>query len=219
MIKLYGVARSRASRNIWLMKELGVPFEHVPVMQAYRLKNPDAPDAPMHTRSKEFVQINPNGHVPTLDDDGFIIHELLAINLYLARKHGGDLAPRDAREDGLMTMWSIWATTECEPHAIEILYNRVGKPPEERDEAKARACVDALRNPFAVLDGALKSGGGYLVGGRFTVADINLAEVCRYAQGAPELYADAPNAKAWIEACQARPAFKAMAAMREAEPA
>jgi glutathione S-transferase len=107
MIKLYGVARSRASRNIWLLKELGLPFEHVPIIQAYRLANPDAPDAPPHTRTKAFLAINPNGHIPSLDDDGFVIHESLAINLYLARKHGGDFGPRDIREDSRMTMWSI----------------------------------------------------------------------------------------------------------------
>jgi glutathione S-transferase len=218
MIKLYGVARSRGSRNIWLMKELGVPFEHIPVIQAYRLPNPDAPGAPLHTRSNEFLAINPNGHIPTLDDDGFIIHESLAINLYLARKQGGDLGPRDVREEGLMAMWSIWAMAECEPHTIEILYNRVGKPPEERSEPKVQECIKALRAPFAVLDQALAQG-GYVVGGRFTVADINLAEVLRYAQAAPELFEAAPNVRAWIAACQARPAFKAMAEMRNAEPA
>ena len=58
-----------------------------------------------------------------------------------------------------------------------------------------------------------------MVGHRFTVADVNLAEVFRYAQPAPELFAAHPPVKAWIEACQARPAFKAMMAERMAEPA
>ena len=52
-----------------------------------------------------------------------------------------------------------------------------------------------------------------------SVADINLAEVFRYAQPAPELFGTHPHVKAWIEACQARPAFKAMMAERMAEPA
>jgi glutathione S-transferase len=108
--------------------------------------------------------------------------------------------------------------TECEPHAIEIMYNRVGKPPEERSEAKARECVASLRAPFAVLDQALANS-GYAVGGRFTVADINLAEVFRYAQPAPDLFEAAPNVEGWIARCQGRPAFKAMMAMRDAEPA
>ena len=60
---------------------------------------------------------------------------------------------------------------------------------------------------------------GYIVGGRFTVADINVAEVIRYAQAAPELFETAPRVKAWLAACQARPAFKEMWAKRDAEPA
>lgn len=217
MIKLYGVARSRASRNIWLMKEAGIAFEQIPVIQAYRLKNPDAPGGPLHTRSKEFLAVNPNGHVPTLNDDGFVIHESLAINLYLARKAGAPLGPKDIREDSLMTMWALWAANECEVPALAILTHRVSKPPAERDEAKARESIEALRAPFMVLDQELARN-GHPVGGRFTVADINLAEVLRYAQPAAELFAAAPHVKAWIEACQARPAFREMAAMRAAEP-
>jgi glutathione S-transferase len=79
--------------------------------------------------------------------------------------------------------------------------------------------VVALERPFGVLEAALQDGGGYVVGRRFTVADINLAEVFRYAQPAPELFAAHPHVKAWIEACQARPAFKTMMAQRMAEPA
>ena len=60
---------------------------------------------------------------------------------------------------------------------------------------------------------------GHLVGGRFTVADINVAEIVRYAQRAPVLFDAAPRVKAWLAACQARPAFKKMWAEREKEPA
>jgi glutathione S-transferase len=218
MLTIYGVYRSRASRNIWLCNELGVPFNHVPVIQANRLKNPDAPDAPLHTRSVEFLKINPNGHVPAITDGDLMLHESLAINLYLAKKHGGPLAPANAAEDGLMTMWTIWAAAEVEPHAIQILYNRVGRPPEQRDEAAAQAAVVALKMPFAALEKELAAT-GYVVGGRFTVADINLAEVIRYASAAPELFAHAPRVKAWLAACQARAAFKDMMAKRDAEPA
>lgn len=218
MLTIHGCLRSRASRNIWLAHEAGLEFRHVPVIQAYRLADPDAPDAPLHTRSPAFLKVNPNGHIPTLEDDGLVLHESLAINLYLARRHGGALGPADAAEDGLMGMWSLWAATEAEPHAIQILYNRVAKPPAERDGALADASVAALRGPFAVLDQALAAT-GFLVGGRFTVADLNVAEVVRYAQPAPELFAERPHLTNWLAACQARPAFRRMWADREAEPA
>ena len=218
-LKIYGVLRSRVSRNVWLAKEVGLAYEHVPVIQANRLTEPDAPDAPLNTSSPAFRAINPNGLIPTIDDDGLILHESLAINLYLAKRYGGALGPKDVGEDALMTMWAIWAVTECEPRTIEILYHRVEYPKGERVPAIADAAVVALARPFSVLEAALQDGGGYVVGRRFTVTDINLAEVFRYAQPAPELFASHPNVKAWIDACQTRPAFKAMMAARMAEPA
>jgi glutathione S-transferase len=218
MLTIYGVYRSRASRNIWLAHELGVPFKHVPVIQAYRLAHPDAVDAPLHTRSPAFLAVNPNGHVPSIDDDGLVLHESLAINLYLAKKHGGPLAPATIAEDGLMTMWSLWAATELETHTLSILYHTIGKPPAERDAKILAHALDAVRQPFTVLDNALAKA-DYVVGGRFTVADINLAEVVRYASPATELFDAAPRVKAWLAACQARPAFQTMWAKRNAEPA
>ncbi len=217
MLKIYGCYRSRATRNIWLCGELGIPFESIPVIQANRLPDPLAPGAPINTKSPAFLKINPAAAIPAIDDDGLVLSESLAINLYLAGKHGGPVGPASMAEGGQMAMWTLWAATSVEPHSIQILYNRVAKPPAERDAKLADASVEALRAPFAVLDGAVAKT-GYLVGGRFTVADINVAEVCRYAMAAPELFAAAPNVKKWLETCHARPAFKEMMAKRELEP-
>ncbi|MCA3639512.1 MAG: glutathione S-transferase family protein [Methylobacterium sp.] len=218
MVTLYGVTRSRASRNIWLMNELGQPYEQVPVIQANRLANPEAPDAPVNTRSPSFLAVNPNGHIPSMKDGDLVLHESLAINLYLAKKFGGPLAPANLAEEGEVAMWTLWAATEAEPHAIQILYHRLMKQGDERKPELADAAVVALRQPFQVLNDALAAN-GHLVGGRFTVADINVAEVIRYASPAPELFEAAPHVKAWLAACQARPAFKAMMDKRNAEPA
>jgi glutathione S-transferase len=208
MLTIYGVYRSRASRNYWLANELGLSFKQVPIIQHYRLKDP-IPAGVVHTKSPEFLKVNPNGHIPTIDDDGVVLHESLAINLYLAKKHGGALAPANVVEDGAMSMWSLWAVTEVEPNALSLLYK--GTAPAETE-------IAALRAPFAVLDAALAKD-GYLVGGRFTVSDINVAEIVRYAQGAPSLFDAAPHVKSWLAACQARPAFKTMWAARDKEPA
>jgi glutathione S-transferase len=218
MLTIYGVYRSRASRQIWLAYEIGLPFQHVPVIQAYRLSTPDAPDAPLNTRSPAFLRINPNGHIPTIDDGGLLLHESLAINLYLAKRYGGTLGPADIAEDGQMGMWALWAATEVEPQSLQVLYHRVSYPSAERDPKIAAAAVEALRKPFAVLDQKLADT-GFLVGGRFTVADINVAEVVRYAMAAPELFEATPALRGWLEACHARPAYKRMMTEREREPA
>lgn len=214
MLTIYGVYRSRASRNIWLAEELGIPFKQVPVIQHYRT----VPAGMLHTQSPEFLKVNPNGLIPSIDDDGLALHESLAINLYLARKHGGTIAAANVAEEGELAMWSLWAATGVEPHAINVLYHRLGNPTGAKDPKVADAAVEALKGPFAVLDKALAKT-GWLVGGRFTVADINVAEIVRYAQAAPELFDSAPRVKTWLTACQARPAFKKMWAARDAEPA
>jgi glutathione S-transferase len=211
--KLYGVLRSRASRPDWLLRELGAPYERVPVIQAGRAKLGE-----MSTASPEFLAVNPNGLIPSLEDEGFVLHESLAMNLYLAKKHGGPLAPRDLREDAVMTMWTLWAGATVEPHAINVVYYGP-KGSKGYDPKIHEAALAGLRNPMVVLDAALKDGGGHLVGGRFTVADINVAEVTRYAQGAPELFEGKAALSTWIAACQSRPHFKAMMEERNREPA
>ena len=105
-----------------------------------------------------------------------------------------------------MGMWSLWAATEVEPHSLSVAQN-----------GPTAAALEALRGPFAVLEDALAD--GYLVGGRFTVADVNVAEVVRYADGAADLFSAAPRVKAWFEACRARRAYLRMWDAREKEPA
>jgi glutathione S-transferase len=129
MLTIYGVYRSRASRNIWLAGELGIPFKHVPVMQLYRLAGPEAAKGVLHTKSPEFLKVNPNGHVPSIDDDGLVLHESLAINLYLARKHGGPLAAANVAEDGLMSHVGAVGGHRGRAACADVLNHRVSKPP------------------------------------------------------------------------------------------
>lgn len=195
MLTIYGVPRSRTFRPLWTAHELNIPYTlHEVDQRKGEQKDP------------AFLAINPNGHVPAMKDGDLVMWESLAMDLYLAKKHGGPLAPKTVEEDGLMTMWSLWAVTEVEAHALQILYNRVLKPEGERDESRAVECVAILRKPTAILEDTLKKNGGFLVGGRFTVADLNVAAVYSYAKPAPELFADAPHVLAWLDGALARPA-------------
>lgn len=218
MLTIYGVYRSRASRNYWLADELGLPFVSVPVIQAYRLEDPQAPDAPLNTQSPDFLSVNPTGLVPCIDDGGFVMTESLAINLYLARKRGGPLSGQTMTEDAEMLQWTMWAATEVEPHAVKIIMLRDARDAaSEEGRRTIEAANAALKRGFARLDAHLAAT-GHVVGNRFTVADLNLAEVFRYAMSQTALFDAAPNVKAWLERCQSRTAFKAMMEKRQGEP-
>ena len=214
MLKIYGVYQSRASRTYWMAPELGIEFESVPVIQARRVADPDASNAPFHTKSPEFLKINPNGHIPTIEDDGLILWESIAINLYLARKHKGPLAPQSLAEEGLIESWSFWAVNEIEQNAVKIVltYDNALQDTAGGKETLA-VCTRLLKRPFEILNQHLASQ-DYLVGNRFTVADINAAEICRYAMTETALTAPNPHVTAWYNRCHDRPAFKEMWAAR-----
>ena len=219
MITLYGVYRSRASRPLWLLAETGAPFTHVPVIQAYRLTDAKAADAPLNTASAAFLAVNPMGQIPTLQDGDLVLTESFAITLHLARTMGGDLGPRDNAEIALMEQWALFGASAIEVPALEITYAVADgglKTPE--GQAIIALAAEKLRRPLARLEAHLAAT-SHMVGGRFTVADINLAECIRYAQSHPTLLAEFPAVKAWLEGCQSRDAFQKMWAARMAEPA
>ncbi|SDA44206.1 glutathione S-transferase family protein [Sinorhizobium sp. NFACC03] len=219
MLTIYGVYRSRASRNYWMARELGIPFTSVPVIQARRVADPLAADAPINTKSPAFLAVNPMGLIPAIEDDGVVLTESLANNLFLARKYGGPLGPADIREEGLMGNWTMWAATEVEPHAVQIILT-YDYGTEETDQGRATitTCAKSLDKVFTRLEEHL-DGRDYLVGDRFTVADLNLAEVFRYAISQKQLFEKHPRVSAWLARCHARPAFKAMMEERLKEPA
>ena len=194
--KIYGVARSRAFRTLWMAAELGLPYEHVKT------------DFESGTRTADFLKLNPNGHVPVIDDDGFVLWESMAINLYLAKRYSsGTLYPADIGGEARAWQWSFWAMTEVERHALAALLNRIG-PEDKRDAAAADAGERALAAPLKLLDGIVGAG-RYLIGNQFTVADLNVASILAWARQARVDMAAFPNMQAWLRACHDRPAAKA----------
>jgi len=195
-LKIYGIPASRAVRTLWMARELGLPYESIAVSH----KGDEATKA-------ELQAINPNGQIPVIDDDGLVVWESMAINLYLARKHGGPLAPADLPEEAKTLQWSFWAATGCEKDAVTIVLHRRSLPAEQRDAKLAEAAAERMRKPLAILNEALKNK-DHLVGQRFTVADLNVAAVMSWARAEPRLLDGFPEVKRWLEACLARPAFR-----------
>jgi glutathione S-transferase len=195
MLKLYGTSKSRSARSLWALEELGLKYEQVPVEVA-------------KAKSPEHLKLNPNGHIPVLEDDGKIFWESMAINLYLAGKYGkAPLWPESHEDRGHAVQWSFWGMTEVEQPLLTILLNRLLLPAEQRNEEAAEKAVTAVHGPLKVLDAALK-GRDYLLGKEFTIADLNLSAVMSFALFAKLDMSATPAAESWLQKCLGRAAFK-----------
>jgi glutathione S-transferase len=203
-LKIHGIAASRTVRPLWLLEELGVPYEHV--SQTY---------LGGATRTPEFLALNPNGHIPVLEDDGIVVWESMATTLYLARKFGGPLAPANLAEEAEVLRWTFWAVTECEKDALSVLMHRVAMPAEKRDHAVADQAEGNLGKPLAVLDAHLATR-PYIAGERFTVADVNVASVLAWAQPSRKLMEANPKLAEWLKRCLDRPAHQKVRQMAKA---
>jgi glutathione S-transferase len=190
-----------------MAKELGLAFEHVPLaMGDAALKQP------------AFLKINPAGRIPAIDDDGFVLAESLAINLYLARRYGDQaapsLAPHSLEEEAKAWQWSSWAMTDLEGPLNLIHLHRNFFPPERRDPKVANAAEAQVQRPLAMLESIL-TGSAYLLGERFTVADLNVACVLSVSRLSAIGMTAFPHTTRWAENCHRRPASLAVQAMRQ----
>ncbi|HLW72016.1 MAG TPA: glutathione S-transferase family protein [Candidatus Binataceae bacterium] len=193
MLKLHGTSKSRAARSLWAIEEIGVKYEHVPTA------------VPM-AKSSEHMKLNPNGHIPVLEDDGHVVWESMAINLYLAEKYGkAPLWPSTAEGHADAIKWSFFAMTEIEPSLMTILVNKLFMPPDKCDNKAVETATTALKAPLKVLDDQLK-GREYLLGNDFTIADLNVAAVLSFATLVKLDMSSTPAAQAWLQKCLGREA-------------
>ena len=203
-LKIYGVAASRAIRTLWMAEELGIAYEHVPIDFAGDAKAPLGKDHP------GFRRANPMGRVPAIDDEGFGMSESMAINLYLARKHGR-LWPATIEGEGRAFQWSFFAVTEIDPHIVEWARHALVLPAPERDPARAAAALERLQRPLDAIEQALARS-RWLAGDAFTVADLNLSAAMFRARRMD--LASRPHIARWMGECFARPAARKAWAMR-----
>ena len=201
-LKIHGIAASRASRPLWVALELGLAFEHVPLH--YK-------DGATHT--PEFLALNPNGHIPVLQDEGVVVWESMACALYLAENYKGpdglNLAAQTKAESAEILRWTFWAVSECEKDALTILMHTLVMPADRRKPELVAQAVSRLAGPLRVIEQHLagsSAGTAYLAGERFTVADIAVASVLAWLKPAPELLAACPATAAWLARCLDRPA-------------
>src|SRR5208282_1358404 len=144
-LKIYGIPRSRAFRTLWLAKELGLDYDNIAVDFASG-----------ETREPPYLKINPNGHVPAIEDSGFVLWESMAINLYLAKKYGlGTLYPAGLEDEARAWQWSFWGITEIERHVLTAMFNRAIYPEDKRDAMAADTAEQELQHPLGVLNSAV----------------------------------------------------------------
>jgi glutathione S-transferase len=200
MLRIYGAARSRGVRTLWIAGELGLQYEHLDY----------APRSPA-TRTPEYLALNPNGRVPTIDDDGFVLSESMAINLYLAKKHG-KLYPADAKHEALAWQWSFWEVDRLDRQQTLYANHASLLPEAQRDAAVARSTWEEIAAALDVLELALGKS-TWLAGPEFSIADLNVASAMVRALGFD--LGKWPKVHAWLHKCWDRPAAKRALAMRE----
>src|SRR5262249_8570176 len=120
-LRIYGIARARAFRALWMAEELGRDYEHVPIEIG-----------PAGARNPEYLAINPSGRLPAIEDDGFTLWESLAITLYLAKKHGR-LYPTTLETEAKAWQWSLWAVQEVDRGVNIWSLHAVQLPAQEAD--------------------------------------------------------------------------------------
>ena len=190
-LTIYGPAQSRAMRALWMAHELGLDFDNQP---GFGDSGP----------GEALLAVNPMGQVPAIEDDGFALSESMAINIYLAKKHG-KLAPATLEDEAQTLRWCFWAMTAVEKTLLDVLLNSRGLMGREKDEAAAKAGIEELQRPFNVLNAALE-GRDYLVGSEFSVADLNVSSVFAWGHMAGVDFSKQPHIASWLGRCLGREA-------------
>ena len=195
MLQLYGNSRSRAMRCLWMLEEMGKPYQLIE-------KSTHADDL----QSSEYLRLNPNARIPTLVDGDLVLWESMAINLYLAQKYKGPMHCPGPEVLGLAAQWSFWAMLETEALLLDLLQHRAVLPEFARGPSYAERDELLLKKPLGVLNGALV-GRDYLVGNSFTVADLNVASILVWGKMARLNLSNHREVARWFDTCLARPAY------------
>ena len=188
MITTYNARMSRSTRVLWLLEEIGAPYDLKLLTKADR-------------KTDEHLARHPLGRVPAFEDDEGFVFESLAICLHVADLHpdAGLIPPPGTHDRALVYQWISFAMTELEPEILEVFAAR-----RAEDEERAARALEGFRLAATVVEHALE-GREFLVGERFSVADLICGAVLIFARRA-ELTEGLPNVAAYLERLEERPA-------------
>ena len=194
-MKLYESPATRSARCRWVLQELGVPFEAIPVKLAQG-----------EHKQAEFLKLNPYGRVPVLVDGDLVLSESVAICLYLADKYAnrGLIPTPGTAQRAIHDQWLLFCATELEQPLWQIRRHTALYPVERRLPAEVVIARENFQLAAAVLEGALRDR-IYLADTGFSIADIVVSYTLRWAAGYG-LFVDHPGLEAYLNRHLARDA-------------
>ena len=196
MLKLWGRTNSiNVQKVLWCIEELGVPYERIDAGLKFGVV-----DTP------EYRRMNPNGLVPTIQDDGFVLWESNAIVRYLAAKHGaGTFWPAEPHARADADRWMDWQCTAFTPAQGPAFHGLIRTAPEKRDMNAIAQSITKAETFAALLDAHL-SDRNFMAGDAFSVADIAVGCAAHRWLNLPITREKRPNIDRWHATLQARPA-------------
>jgi glutathione S-transferase len=196
MLKIWGRRDApNVQKVLWACAELGLEFERIDKGGPF-----GGADDPA------YLALNPNGLVPTIVDDGFVLWESHAILRYLvARTPGQALVPDDLQGRARVDQWLDWQVVHqaAAVRGLAMLF-RPGAPPA--DPAQLQQAVAAAEHAFGLLDRQLAAR-AYITGDAFSLADIPLAVGVARWTGLPISRPVLPALESWFGRVSRRPAF------------
>jgi glutathione S-transferase len=199
MLKIWGRTNSvNVQKALWCIGELGLAHERIDAGMQYGKNNEDG-----------FLQMNPNGRVPVIDDDGFTLWESNTIVRYLSAKHSpGDLYPESLPVRADSERWMDWQLTVLSPPMTVAFWQLVRTPPERRDMQQARQGAQDAGTALVMLDRHL-AGRDYVAGATLSMGDIPVGAMVYRWYALPDIERpELANLRAWYERLSERPAFQ-----------
>lgn len=207
MITVYGAPPARSFRVVWALEELGLEYRQRPVDLRERMND------------HEFLEINPAGFLPAIDDDGVIVVESIAILEYLiARYNGSRLAPSAGDPDFPMYQQFLHlGESGLAAYLNVVVASRFFAPESERENFGAKVGERMFFNRLQLVSKRLASA-PMMAGENFSAADISVTYALDLADRLGLAAQFGPEVKAYRERMAARPAYKAAHAAFSAEP-
>lgn len=195
MLRIWGrVSSVNVQKVLWCADELGLAYERIDAGGKFGRNN-----------TAEYLAMNPNGLVPVIEDEGFVLHESNAIVRYLASRVPTPMWPADPRARADVDRWMEWQSTVFTPAMWAAFWQLIRTPQAQRDLAAMNASCEKSEKAAAILDAHLE-GRRYLSGETFTIADIVNGCAAHRWLNLPVEHTPRPNLERWYADLKSRPA-------------